>query len=658
MVLALIFGAVAFLAVGLQIGGAGAPRELLDPGPVVRYLMPLSRTLVNLSVGVVLGALALCVWALSTARDEYRRALDIAAGAAAVLTVASVMALITTFVDASGLPFSAGADFGRALAQFATEIELGRLWLIEVGLAAVLAVVCFAIRERRLTLVPLTVAVLALFPLAAQGHAAGASGHSLALNAMFLHLLGAGVWLGGLVTIALLSPHVDPERRAIVTERYSLLALLGFAAVAASGLVSGAMRLTEPSDLVTTGYGQLLLGKTVVLVLLGALGAVQRVRLIPRISRPGAPGRRAFAWVVAIEITLMGVASGLAGALGRTQTPVPIEVARESYADPTPAEWLTGEPLPPELTGARVFTEWKFELLWAFISTVAIVAYLAGVWVLRRRGDRWPVGRTVAWIAGLLLLVWTTNGFLNAYESYLFSIHMLGHMLLTMGIPMLLVLGGPVTLALRVSRKRRDGSWGVREWILWAVDTPWSKFVTNPVVAAVIFAGSLWVFYFTPVLRWAMESHLGHQWMIIHFLISGYLFTLSMIGVDPVPRRFPFPLRLVTLFATMAVHAFFGVTVMTGTGLLAADWFGSMGRTWGDPPLMDQQSGGGIAWGIGEIPTLLLTLVVALQWARSDEREQRRTDRAADRLGDQELEAYNQMLQQRAARHLPREPHV
>ncbi|MEB4614837.1 cytochrome c oxidase assembly protein, partial [Leucobacter sp. M11] len=175
--------------------------------------------------------------------------------------------------------------------------------------------------------------------------------------------------------------------------------------------------------------------------------------------------------------------------------------------------------------------------------------------------------------------------------------------------------GAPMTLLLRSVRKRNDGSWGAREWVMWGIQTPWSKLVTNPIVAAIIFAGSLWIFYYTPLFRWAAEDHLGHQWMIIHFLISGYLFSLSLIGVDPVPKRFPYPIRLVTLLATMGFHAFFGVTIMSSTGLLLADWYGAMGRTWGAPPLEDQITGGGIAWGIGELPTLMLAIIVAVMWS-------------------------------------------
>jgi putative copper resistance protein D len=132
--------------------------------------------------------------------------------------------------------------------------------------------------------------------------------------------------------------------------------------------------------------------------------------------------------------------------------------------------------------------------------------------------------------------------------------------------------------------------------------------------------------------------------MIIHFLITGYLFVQSLIGIDPVPYRLPYPFRLVLLLGTMAFHAFFGLSLITSSGLLLADWFGAMGRTWGQTPLGDQQTGGGIAWSIGEIPTVILAIVVAIQWSRSDAKETKRRDRNADRTNEAELNAYNERL--------------
>lgn len=645
----LIAGGVIALLIGMQVGGAGAERPLLDPGTVVRYGVPMARMLVNLSGGVLVGTLILSIWALAGTGKEARAGLDLAAGAAAALTVSAAATFILVFIDVSGLEFSLDDKFGANLALFATEIELGQLWLLVVMVSAVTTVVCFAVQDHRLMVVPLLLGLVSMLPLAQQGHAAGAAGHAQAVNSLLVHLIGAGAWVGGLVTVLLLSRSVNRDRLAVITSRYSVIALLAFIGVATSGVVSAMLRIGSLADLFGTGYGKLVILKTLALLGLGAFGALHRQWVIPKIS-DSARGARFFGWFVVAELVVMGAASGFAAALGRSETPVVLEPAREQGGEISPAEWLSGDPLPPEFTSMSMVTEWKFDLLWTLVAAFAIVLYLAGVRKLAKRGDHWPVGRTIAWIIGLVLFFYTTNGALNSYERYLFSVHMIGHMMLAMVIPLILVLGAPITLLLRAVDKRHDGSWGAREWALWAVQTPYSKFITHPLVVSVIFVGSLWVFYFTPMLEWAMREHLGHQFMIIHFTISGYLFSLSMIGIDPVPYRFPYSMRILTLFATMAAHAFFGVTVMSSTGLLAADWFGAMGRTWGLAPLADQAAGGSIAWGIGEFPTLALAIIVAIQWMRNDDKVQKRQDRAADRSDDAELRAYNEQLAQVAQR--------
>lgn len=316
----------------------------------------------------------------------------------------------------------------------------------------------------------------------------------------------------------------------------------------------------------------------------------------------------------------------------------------------TPAEILARESLPPELTPDRWLTEWKPDILWLVAGGFGLFFYLMGVSRLHKRGDKWPLHRTVFWVLGVLLLVWVTCGPINAYQNFLFSVHMLGHMLLGMAIPMLLVLGAPVTLAMRAIHKRDDGTRGGREWVMWAVHSPYARIITNPYVAAGIFIISLWAFYFTDIIRWVMRDHLGHEWMIIHFLLAGYLFIMTLIGVDPVPYRLPYAGRLLTLIGIMAMHAFFGMAIMMQSGLMVAEWFGSMGRTWGPSPMDDQYIGGGIAWSVGEIPTLILAVTLAIQWSQSDTRLQRRSDRHADRTGDAELEEYNARLAELAAR--------
>jgi putative copper resistance protein D len=340
----------------------------------------------------------------------------------------------------------------------------------------------------------------------------------------------------------------------------------------------------------------------------------------------------------------MGIAEGVAAALARTATPIPETL---DTAAVSAAETLTSSPLPPVFTVTRLFTLWNFDLIWILFCAFALFFYLAGVVRLHRRGDRWPVLRTVLWVAGILLLFYVTNGGVNVYEKYLFSAHMGAHMLLTMAIPVLLVPAAPITLAMRAIHKRDDGSRGAREWLLLAVHSKVFGILSHPLVAAVLFAGSLWVFYYSPIFRWATVDHVGHEWMIVHFLLTGYLFVSALIGVDPAPYKAPYPIRLVVLFATMASHAFFGLALLSGTGLLLADWYGAMG--WGTSAIADQQAGGGIAWSVGEIPTAILAIVLSIMWSRSSEREAKRYDRKADRDGEAELEAYNEMLKARSS---------
>ena len=452
----------------------------------------------------------------------------------------------------------------------------------------------------------------------------------------------------------------------MVLERFSTIALVAFVVVAASGTVSAWLRVGDLGNL-STPYGVLVVVKSVALVALAAFGATQRRWIIGRLRTDGvsrsaqpAKGRRPtraatlFWGMVVTEFVFMGLASGVAAALSRTPPPVDdATLAAQAAASTSPAVVLTGEPLPAPMTALSWITEWNFDLMWSLGVAFAIFFYVAGVVRLARRGDRWPVHRTVLWIAGMLVFGYATNGAPNVYGEYLFSVHMAGHMLLTMLVPLLLVPAAPITLALRAIRKRDDGSRGGREWILAIVHSRFVAFVGQPVVAAVLFAGSLWAFYYTPLFSWSVTTHWGHIWMVLHFTITGYLFVQALIGVDPTPYRTSYPLRLMLLLGTMAFHAFFGVTLMTGSGLLLANWYGAMGWDTGVSALADQQAGGGIAWGIGELPTLALAILVAINWARDDERESKRRDRAADRDGDLDLTEYNAMLGRLAARDRP-----
>lgn len=634
--LVVLLGALAF-------GGGSRTPALGDPGVVVRVGLPIAKLLVDLSAATMIGSLALALWAFASRERAYVRSIDIAAAAALVMTLASAATGFLTFMNVSLTPFSLDSTFGNQLGFFFTGIELGQAWLITTLLAALVAVLCIAVTNQTALFFVGLAAVGTLVPMALQGHSASVSGHAMAITSMGLHLVFVSVWLGGVLTLILLRGIIDADRLPVIVSRFSTLAIIAFIVVAVSGVANAMVRIGSIDALVGTPYGQLVLAKVAAMVVLGAFGFWQRGYLVKRMA--GAATQKMFWWFIALELIIMGVAAGLAAGLARTPTPV----SETLNQNPTPAEILTGSPLPPEFTLDRYFTVWNFDLIWLLFCAFAVFFYLVGVYRLHKRGDKWPWYRTVLWVAGMALLFYITNGGINSYEMYLFSAHMGAHMTLGMMVPIFLVPGAPVTLAMRAVNKRQDDSRGGREWILKAVHSGYANVISHPLFATINFVGSLWLFYYTPIFRWATSDHIGHEWMIVHFLLAGYLFVQSLIGIDPVKTRYPYPFRLIQLLAAMTVHAFFGLGIMSSENLLLADWYGAMGRTWGSTPLEDQQAGGAIAWSVGELPNLVLALIIGYQWNRSDAKEAKRKDRQADRDEDAELKAYNAMLAQQAA---------
>jgi cytochrome c oxidase assembly factor CtaG len=638
----LLLAALAAVLLALQFGGGADPEPIADPGAFARYGLPISTVFVDLSASVVVGALILAAFAMDKARPEYGRTLDVAAAASAVWAVSSTATAFFSFLVVYQQPVSLDSTFGDLMGAFLTQSDLGKAWLATVLIAATYTVLCFAVRNQGVVLAMAVGSALALIPVALQGHSGDLSSHEQAISAIWIHVLAAGAWLGGLFALAMVARVVDVARLASLVSRYSTIALVAFIALAVSGFVSAQVRIGTFDNLLSL-YGVLVLVKVAVFLALGVFGASYRRYFVERLSSDG--GRRRWFWrLIVAELGFMGIAIGVGAALARTVTPIPLLPLDNAG----PATFLTGTPLPPPLTFERLITLLNPDPLWILVCVFAAFFYCAGVMRLRRRGDSWPWYRTVLWMVGLLVLLYTTNGGVNAYEKYLFSAHMLAHMTLGMLIPVLLVPAAPITLALRAIRKREDGSNGAREWILAIVHSRYFAVLSNPIVAGVIFAGSLWVFYYTDIFRWATVDHVGHEWMIIHFLAAGYLFVSAIIGVDPQPKPVPYPMRLIVLLATMAFHAFFGLTIMSANGLLLADWYGAMG--WGTDAIIDQQTGGGIAWSVGEIPTVTMAIVVAMMWARSDDRESKRSDRKADRDGDAELAAYNAMLARQSTR--------
>jgi cytochrome c oxidase assembly factor CtaG len=485
-------------------------------------------------------------------------------------------------------------------------------------------------------------ALVTLLPLALSGHSSAGGSHDLATNSLIIHLTAGALWAGGL--LALLTHALrGGEHADLAARRFSAVALWCFVAMACSGVVNALVRI-RLGDLVHSGYGLLVIGKAVALCTLGVIGWQQRRRGLTALAADP-QARRPLIRLALIEAVVFGLTFGIAVALGRTPPPPP-----PIYNPSIPAIEI-GYDLAGPPTVARVLFDWRFDLIFGTAAIVFAVLYLAGVRRLRRRGDAWPTGRIVAWLCGCAALLFATSSGIGRYMPAMFSMHMAAHMLLSMLVPVLLVLGGPVTLALRaLPAAGRSDPPGPREWLLAALHSRVSKFLTNPIVATVVFVAGFYGLYFGGLFEAGAGSHAAHLAMNLHFLLSGYLFYWVVIGVDPTPRPIPSVAKLGVVFASLPLHAFFGVLLMGSQTVLAGSFYESLKLYWHTDLIGDQRLGGGIAWAAGEIPLVLVMIALLIQWTRSDRRTATRLDRAADRDDDADLTAYNAMLSEMAKR--------
>jgi cytochrome c oxidase assembly factor CtaG len=285
----------------------------------------------------------------------------------------------------------------------------------------------------------------------------------------------------------------------------------------------------------------------------------------------------------------------------------------------------------------------------AVVSLLALLAYVIGVARLRRSGVAWPWWRTLSFVAGSVSLFGITGTWLNGYSMVLFSTHMAQHMVLSMIAPLLLLCGSPITLALR-TLPRGKGTAGVpRALLLDVLHSRVARVVTHPGFTLPLFLASLYGVYFTPLFDALMGNPAGHEFMLAHFLVTGLLFFGPILGQDPWPRRVGHGGRMLELLVPMPFHAFFGVAIMMA-GTLITQTFAHPPAGWGVDPLSDQTTAGSIAWSFGELPTVLILVIVLGSWMRSEDRRGRQLDRLADRTGNAELEAYNARLRALAAR--------
>jgi len=538
--------------------------------------------------------------------------------------LSSTVFLITTFANILDTSFVDALDM-TSLQSFVTQVTLGKYLFAQTVAAFFVGYLLLRVRRVIPMMALLLISIIAIAAPALESHSVSGGSHALATGSMLLHVIGLSLWVGGLFALTF----IPIDDRKIAIQRFSVMALWAAIVVVLSGVVNAWARLNF-KDAWDTTYARVIILKSLLAAVLIFIGYLHKKNLAQKSEINWAILTR----LIGYEVLLMAAITAIGIWLSVNASP-------DRIVEPV---------IPAEPTFARILFAYDPNLFMMGILALAVALYIKGVVILRKRGDSWPVGRTVAFALGISAIDFATSGGLGVYAMYSFEYHMIAHMTLGMIAPIGLVLGAPITLALRtLPQGRTKEERGPRGILLALLHSRYGMIITHPVIALILFDGSLFVLYFTDLFGTLMASHAGHLLMNLHFIAVGFLFFMIIVGIDPNPRRVHHLLRIVILFATMAIHAFFSIALLATTTLVDKGFYAAQGAPWllGDF-LGDQRSGGSVSWAMGEIPIILALVATFIQWMREDAKETRRIDRNEERMAamgeDDELAQYNSYL--------------
>ena len=629
---------------GESLAALGVP----DPGTATTFGLPFLRSAATLIGCMGVGGFLMSAFGAPPRKDGY---LDYDGYAAArtgqwgmFLWAVCALLLIPLYMsDVSGSPLKetlkpdlwgvAIQQVSTAKAFLAVAIIAGLTWF-------------FSLLTRKWIWQPvfLALALCTMIPLALDGHSASGGNHDFGVNSLLWHVMATAVWVGGLMALVAHAKRRGPHL-ALITKRYSFVAFWAFVAVVLSGLVNAAIRVRF-SEWLSTDYGLVITAKAVLGIVLLVCGYLHRQSVIPKLEAAEGEGgsstaeaRKAFSRLAIGEIIVMAGAIGVAISLSRIPPPLPQQI------EITTMDILLGFRLTEPPNYLHMFGMFRLDLIYGVGAIILQALYMWAWFTLRKKGQDWPINRLLWWTAGNVFLLYATSSGLGMYAMAMFSPHMLQHMILAMVVPICWALGGPMTLFLRaLPAAGRDGVPGPREWLVVFINNPISRFWTHPIVAGIQFVVGFYWLYLSTLFDWMGSNHSGHLFMIGHFLISGYIYFWVIIGVDAAPRHISAFNKMLVLFGSVVFHAWFGIALMQMRSPMNADFYQRLDFPFAVDILHDQWVGGAIAWGLGELPLLIVSIAHGVQWYRSEDREAKRYDRHQDRTGGQDLQAYNAML--------------
>lgn len=591
---------VAALTVGRFAPSVGLLNGMGDLGPVVDAGQPLARGVALAAGAMTVGHLLLaavyrpgeCQGAVSS---EGYRALHAVRGWALLQVGASLVAALLTIAESTAITPAALLTRPALLTADAAAFAPAIGWLATAAGATLVAIGALVALSWRTATGLLVLALAAMTPTTLTTATDADSSHDIVGDAITLHALGALVWLGSAVVVAL---HLarGGSRPDVVLRRHSCVATVSVLVLAYSGIAT--LTVTLPAAAVfTTAYGLLVV--TSAALMLGAALAAIRLRSTLR-GRGGALG------LLTIEAGLLMAAAGTGIALQRLSPP-----GQQDYI-PTRLVYLIGYDLPGRLTITELALHWRWDVVLGPTAVLAAGGYLAGVRLLVARGGSWPSRRTAAWLAGCTVLLVASSSGIGAYAPAMFSLHMVQHMLLATLVPVLLLLGHPISLVSGLTGPRG------RARIESLLDAPALRAVRHPVVALTAVGGTLFALYPTGLYGAILQEHWAHIGMDVAFLGTGLVLYWPVLGRALPGGGLPALGRIVIVFAVMGLHAAFAVWLLAQPSPVAAPFFSSVQLPFVPDLLADQRRGAVMSWILGEVPTVIAVAALVTTWNRSD----------------------------------------
>ncbi len=237
------------------------------------------------------------------------------------------------------------------------------------------------------------------------------------------------------------------------------------------------------------------------------------------------------------------------------------------------------------------FAHWHVRPWWVLFSVVALAGYLSAVVVARRQRQQVVhPARVTAFVAGILVLLFTVSSAIDSYAMALFWDHMIEHLLLIMVVPALLVLGSPITAVRAAAAPGRTAA-GVDQFARsWPISV-----LTHPVVGfglyAVVIVGTHLTDFMDAMAshRWLMEAE---QWL---YLITGFIYLLPLLGAEPIRWRLPYLGRFGLLLFGMIPDTLVGIVLMQSAHEMFPIMDGAH-PAWAPSPVRDLHIGGALMW--------------------------------------------------------------